>query len=507
MNHGFDSYWRRRGAHAAGAAAAIAALTLAAPGRAAFPQATCATAAFDAPVPLALGAQELTKQTGTPLTGPTDMVLYNFHQHAAWTLHTNGNVATLKPYLAYFQTESFFDMMSIAEPGMLPGSSSATHIYSGLLNSNPSALAAAVDTWNMKASPLFPSQVSVGWYSDPTVAPYTPPSFGAAAPLCSPSQSATVTTTAPIGANERHDGLLLGTGDTLYFSVSQPALTPMIISLDTLASAPDGLYAADFDLYVSTNTVFPDNNNYQFRGFTGSTSEALRIPPSSSARILYLGVHAYAGSGHFALHAYRTNEVTGNLCVLGLPVSSSQLSSIQATIASGSAYFLGMTNGNVFRKSYTTVNGYAGPCTTSAGCDVCVYPDGGTTSYGSREGGTPCGHITWHTGGGGRLFAHESGHSCYDFPDEYTGSASSTAPRQCGHTLEANNNKATGFCSYAHGLDGSTTNASGSTSNWERIKNSGDFHFYGRDFDADGYTADATPVWNNPNLAALVTFP
>ncbi|MEZ4302674.1 MAG: hypothetical protein R3B70_47555 [Polyangiaceae bacterium] len=488
---------------AIGAGALVSAWS--APSMAAYTWATCPTSGYGAQIPMSLGAFEYTKQTTSPPGVAPDMSLYNHNTLAYWWLHTNGNVLYLKPYLGHFETESFYDYLRVTE--MWPAGSappSATHTYTGLLNSSTTTSVAASDQWLMNSGPTNPFQVGVEWKTDYSVAPYTPSRIVAAAPQCHGFQQPTVSHVEPIVPNDRRDGLLIGTGDTLYFGIYQPANTPLVISVDALVTTAGG----DFDVYASTQTSQPDAQTAQWSAQSTRASEALWISPVSTSRSVYVGVHSYSGAGHFVIHGYHTNAVSTNrVCVEGT-LSSSKLTQLKDGLRKGSATLLGYTNGNLWRRHYTILQNHSG-CDEDE-CEVCAVDDGGTVSYGKTTSSSVCGQIEWHSGkwSDGTLFAHESGHSCYGFPDEYSGPPSgSSTPRHCGHTVMANNGLATGLCSVAHCKDGNINPPCqiGTQSNWRIIKDHPAYTFYGPDHDGYQLTGDATPVWNNETLRNLVT--
>ncbi|APR87981.1 hypothetical protein A7982_13330 [Minicystis rosea] len=470
-----------------------------------FEQAGCNMFGFDPPIPVNLGAQEFTKKSTDPAAGPTDMTLYNVNTRSAWSLHVNTNVVALKPYFGFFDTEKGPDHLDVQELS----SPFHTYVYTGILNPFTNAITPAADLWfpNEPGS-QFPGELLVSWTSDLSVANFAPPSFAAIAATCSGTQSPAITHVAHINPNERHDGLLLDTHDVLYFQVDVPANRPVILTLDT--TTPD----VDFDLYANTGQALPDDNHFEFRGFSNLASEALRIPASPSARTFNIGVHSYRGAGHFVLHAYVHNDYPDNkVCVKNSTLGAADIDKLKAFLTTGSTTLFGFTNGNLFRSHFTIVQN-VGSCGTD--CDVCVFDDNGSTSQGTPAyfvWDPDCGYIdahgaNWRSGASmGWLFAHESGHSCFDLSDEYKKPpAGPVTPRYCGHSTMANNAKATGFCSIAHCEDGQLSGSCDADSNWRTLYDNGTFPFSGMDFDFFGETADPTPIWNNPNLNALVTF-
>jgi hypothetical protein len=256
---------------------------------------------------------------------------------------------------------------------------------------------------------------------------------------------------------------------------------------------------------------------------------ALLIPSTTSARNLYIGVHAFRGAGHFALSADVTSLLNANVCTVDSSgnkktFTSAQLSSARAYLQGGAAYLYAYTNGMLFRNSFTLNTGWSGSCTTQNGCDICLYDDPGMAvgSFGQYLGSSfPCGHIDFHAGSWDTPasawgFAHESGHSCFNLPDEYQRfpPAGDASPRYCGHTAMANSSRATGYCAWYHCYDGQISDVGACEnftnpplrSNWDMVRTV--YWFYaGPHF---GYnipekTPYPTPSWNNEELRSIVT--
>src|SRR5262249_45731877 len=108
--------------------------------------------------------------------------------------------------------------------------------------------------------------------------------------------------------NERQDGLMLATGDVIYTAVTQPAYTRMNITLDVLAGSVSN---ADFDIFMSTQTAYPDSANWQWKGVHANTTNDLTTAGEpvdlgtygSSSRTVYIAIPSYRGAGHFIIRA------------------------------------------------------------------------------------------------------------------------------------------------------------------------------------------------------------
>ena len=70
-----------------------------------------------------------------------------------------------------------------------------------------------------------------------------------------------------------------------------------IISIEEL----DGPQGVDFDIYVRKGAE-PTATEYDYRGYTGSADEKIRIKPAESGEY-YVMVRSYRGAGDFTLRA------------------------------------------------------------------------------------------------------------------------------------------------------------------------------------------------------------
>ncbi len=470
---------------------------------AAFQFPTCSNSpAYDAPIPVSIGAKEFDPKPENPPGGSTDGQRYNLNTTSSWHVYMNPNVVRIQPYYGFFMTESGYDILKVTD-------STGTLSYSGSINATTSPVAAS-GIWQPQMGLGVINALDVSWTSDYSVANYLPPSFSQVAVQCSNNVTNPIIPY-PINFFDRTEGLLIKTGDVLYFRLTQPANAQMLLSLDAKATTT----GADFDLYASTSNQFPDDSSFTWRSYTTNASEAIDIPASSSARDIYVGVHSYNGAGHFALHALlqASNERYAlTVCPIGFTPDATQQSTLTSFFKGGSLRFLAATNGNVWLKTFNVTASHSS-CDSS--CSVCLNQTG-SVSYGnpsiSPQG---CGQVQLGGGnwGGGAayswLYAHESGHSCLSLPDEYEPPpAGNATPMLCGHTIMSNHGFARFYCSRSHCKDGHTTDTArcdpASQNNWDIFTNGSHYH-WGPDFSADGITADPTDYFNNPVLQSMVT--
>lgn len=98
--------------------------------------------------------------------------------------------------------------------------------------------------------------------------------------------------TRQLRVGETVSGKLKQTGDTATFKI--PVGNALNIELD----GPQGV---DFDIYVKKGAM-PTVTDYDYRGFTGSADEKIRIQPMEPGEY-YVMIRSYRGSGDFSLKA------------------------------------------------------------------------------------------------------------------------------------------------------------------------------------------------------------
>jgi hypothetical protein len=471
---------------------------------AAFPFPTCSTSpAFDPPIPVNIGAREFDPKPENPPGGPTDGTKYALNTRSSWNLYTNPNVVKIQPYYGFFETEAGFDVLRVID-------STGTLSYSGNLNASTSPVAAST-VWQPQLGLGIINELQLSWTSDVSIANNLPPAFTQVAVQCN---NAVTNPFAPFQINlgDRTQGLLIKTGDVIYFKMSQPANTPMVISLDAKAASA----GADFDLFASPTVQLPDGATATWSSTSTDTSEAIDIPVSATPRSIFVAVHSFAGAGQFALHQLVQNpseRMSLAVCPVGFTPSAAQQTTITSFLKQGAMRFLAVTNGNVWLKSFN-VTAQTASCTSA--CSVCLLSGSGTTSHGSKSpspngcGQTTIGGGNWGGGGGvAWLYAHESSHSCIGEPDEYEPPpAGAATPMVCGHTIMSNHGYARFWCSIAHCEDGQASDpdvcTTSGANDWD-IFTAGTHYHWGPNFSALGVTADPTDYFNNQSLQAMTS--
>lgn len=200
----------------------------------------------------------------------------------------------------------------------------------------------------------------ITWRADVTNARPVHPRLNEVRARCKAAVQPT-TAHAAIPVNDRRDGLLIASSDVIYTSVTQPANTRLIVTLDAVAAS--GAYP-DFDLFASTSTAYPDYSNFTWKsdhinsvGGVAGAGEALDLGVTgSSPRAVYLGVRSYAGAGHFTLRANVARSNTGDkslkVCLPGIANIESQPGwlGMRKTLQLTMLRLLQMTHGNIQRR-------------------------------------------------------------------------------------------------------------------------------------------------------------
>jgi hypothetical protein len=356
---------------AASTAAVAAAWSYASTAHAAFTQATC-DPTVGVPVFADMGANEFNRRY-------TDSSHYDLDEYRGQMLMVNGNVNTVRFGYVDFNTEFGYDQLKLYH------GTGSWHTLHGNLGTGDVTLSPAGGASNQ----FFVWQ----WKSDYSITKASNPRITAATVRCNVTPSAT-TPHQGFGPNARVEGLLIADGDVIYTSITQPAFTRMILTVDVLASAAS---APDVDLYASTTTTMPDNSNYTWRGYNGNpgagshgdkfarAGEALDLGTTSSQRTVYIGIRSYQGRSHYALRGNVLRfDFSGigsrsvKVCHPNVPNIGQHANwpEIEKTLRFASIRTLILTHGNVFidtyNMKYLNNNGGNAFCSSDSTCDWCM---------------------------------------------------------------------------------------------------------------------------------------
>jgi hypothetical protein len=293
------------------------------------PQQRCSES-WSASVKANLGAYEFDKDLHD-LSGTN----YGLNEHFAWPLHVSSNVRWMQPHT--------FEWNSMTGDYL--------QFNSGKIEGNQ-----GTGWWSSTFGPNASAYIPMLWHSGGTGTLPKYPTVDLLRFKCLPDANQTgLGPIRPIDANQRYDAAFFVPNDVLYFSVQQPANTPMYLTVDANAASDD----ADFDLYAGVGTTRPSENTADWADTSGigtapeDSGAALYIPKASSARTLSLGVVNYAGLGHVSIRANAVDEQTLTICTQSetpaqMAMSTSWWPRTEETIRRTLMRVLQMTNGNLF---------------------------------------------------------------------------------------------------------------------------------------------------------------
>ncbi len=216
---------------------------------------------------------------------------------------------------------------------------------------------------------------------------------------------------------ERQSGILLGTGDVVYFTLpgSTPELTNKTYSLALRGNTPSN----DYDLYVRCG-AYPTEFNSQLIGNSWDTQEFLNFGSMSCASTWYVAVRSFRGGGTFNIVAnerYKSQDVELHVG-LTYSASAAELSTLQNRLRQGVGKWYGANEGRIYVQTVHLYNATGPDCglpnLNSCGgnrCNVCIYNTQHNEQY---DWGLAAVHLmnTSDT----NTIAHELGHMLTDVP-------------------------------------------------------------------------------------------
>jgi hypothetical protein len=411
------------------------------PAHAAFQPLSCGSSSFNNSIATQIGSTRFDRNA---LNGSQ----YINNNDLSWNLYMNPNVSQVRFITSGgFSLENNFDYLQVT-------SQSPVFKYTGNIGAGNTHDSTAMGTTTAEKS------LGLLWHADGSVVG-TPALLDSAQFICQSTvqpASNTIAFGAPQQFSPKYaEGLLLGVGDVIYFSVIQPANVPFSIALQGISGS------GDIDLYVSTTTATPDDSNFTFRGFTNTANEFLRIPAAASQRTLFIGVRSFAGTvGHFDLHIMNqgsTTPIRPKVCTPGFaldpnsPRTAKLISSLQNTAMRITA----ATRGNwvfggfdVFQSPACSGHTFCSDCDSS--CKICLMSpteaDSCTVGQSFLNGTIRVANINcpaFDTGGDVRfnafVWAHEFGHGFFGMDDEYYANGGF-----CGHSLMSGPSNSNFFC-------------------------------------------------------------
>lgn len=306
-----------------------------------------------------------------------------------------------------FDTEACCDPLSISRAGLAGTTllgTPATGWYPG-----------ANDGTSLEQKPTF-----VNFVSDFSI---TRPGFsiGAARVCCGAADN----TPAILSQTTRFSGVLLGTGDTVYYHMfNLGANQHQSLAL----KGPAGM---DFDVYVRCGAL-PTATQFDFRGFSADAMEYIDVPAYCAS--IYVAVNAFSGSGQYDLAMAFHSPSSHHAMTAGFDFAATQaqIAQFAATLQGAAQRFYGATEGqHVIDRIDLYTNQSCANC-NGATCGICFHDTPGT-------GNSPiCGasqmNVFQSYFGSPTGMAHEFGHRWFCLGDEYVNGSQ----WQCGHSIMAN---------------------------------------------------------------------
>jgi hypothetical protein len=269
----------------------------------------------------------------------------------------------------------------------------------------------------------------------------------------------------------RNTGVLLGSGDTVYFEIP---VGPT--KYDTFCAESDQVHdtfalwgepsaSTDFDLYARCGALPTESQYDGDRGFSNTNQEFIHAPVGTCpcGSHWYVAVHSYQGAGMFSFvaHKHYAGEHRGTSswaawwdtehypgAVPPVPLSNAEICKYHKQIAMGYKHFFGANEGarywdhiefwpgyrqapadldGVIKQQY---DGRPGSCICGHGWDteLCTFSNGGRIKlYRGWSGtGSPDAYD-------GRALSHEMGHFLNCLEDEYHDG--SPTRLECGHSI------------------------------------------------------------------------
>jgi hypothetical protein len=425
---------------------------LATPAHASFTPLTCPPFQYNFPVPVNIGATRFDRSA-------TNGANYINNTLYSWNLMVNPNVSVVNLHTPGFVTESGFDFFQVTFNG------GSTFKYTG-------TVADSSRDFVPIGQPSAEKTLGLLWNADISVMG-TPPTFDVAKFRCSGVNPAINNLT--VDKQGYAEGLLMDTTDAIYFSVNQPALTSLEISLEGLNTAA----GTDFDIFASPTVATPDASNATWTSTSGAPNEMLKIPSTLSSRTIFVGVFAFHGGGHFSVHATSQSLFSGGLrtlkvCTPGFSIDTNAATFpvLKQMLQNTSLRMLAASHGNLWINAYNIVQIPVSPgscannadfCASDSTCNICMNR---ITDVDGCTIGQSCGSVTRIANIGcaqyangskpnvqfsAFVWAHEWGHSLMGFTDERLGNGNSI----CGHTLMNNPSNSNFWCNgNSHCKDG-----------------------------------------------------
>lgn len=339
--------------------------------------------------------------------------------------YTNNWVQWFDFWVPYFDSETGYDYLHygqpyIAEYGITGGQDNANFWYFVRLSTSASFQAVpAYFYWHSDAT----NQLS-GFNID-------------GVRVCSGSSPDNNTTFLP--EFTRNTGVLLGTGDVIYFQVAGTQ-GPDHYTFALWGDYPNDYdNNLDFDLYARCGAP-PTPTAWDFRGYSSDTNEFIHANNDSSCSAgWWLAVNSYNGAGMFNLEVmehYVSDHVTTATATILDWDDAGQYQIWQNSWAAGYREYFGATKGALYIENLDIWNNngnndaywiFSDSCGRSDAYKACSFFAGGAPTIYWFDSTNSC-NPDWHLD---RTIAHEASHDSSGLDDEYSGSYCGN----CGHTI------------------------------------------------------------------------
>jgi len=254
--------------------------------------------------------------------------------------------------------------------------------------------------------------------------------------------------------SRRVDGMLLGTGDVVYFYHYNGTETVG----HNFVVGKIGNESNDIDVYVRCGAR-PTESSYYLRGYTGGSDEFIHIPPGASfckGQGIHVAVHSFSGKGAFYLTYSKVKPEHLHSVVTAGSDFNINKNDVEFGLEKAGRELYGFTEGQVFIDQFHYYHNQSCKCPT-VDCDICFTQSSHPSGF---IGTCP---ITWSGSGmdlyegttGYAIIAHEMGHCFFNQRDEYYLSGGMSY-HQCGYTIMANSDTLTKYdicVAHNHRLD------------------------------------------------------
>jgi hypothetical protein len=264
-----------------------------------------------------------------------------------------------------------------------------------------------------------------------------------AVPAGFPQQPALELGDGTMGAGRRTIGMLLHTGDTLFYSYRSNARNAVPANFKLHAALNSQVFGVDFNLYAKCG-AYPTASNFDFAGTSQGGQEFLEFDTGPCPTTWYFAVDSARDGGEFELSIATGSDVAVCASFTGPALSRAQKDIARDTLTGAVRAVYGSTAGSVLVSRIQV--------TDDGNCDASILPQ--AYRFLNAHIHTDCGRsiTTNPTKGGGPTFTdlcndwltttgvlaayianHELGHQIWGLPDEYT----DTAGAGCGHSQMA----------------------------------------------------------------------